>query len=99
MQPIQGWRLDRYLTQGSSLLATLGWIMQSFQDWVTRRSPPPKPSATSGYFLATLRVDRSGMSKLQRGAGKPPNRQARKPALPHNENCCAVKDLNSLDFV
>ena len=30
---------------------------------VTRRSPPQKPSATSGYPLATLRVDRSRMSK------------------------------------
>ena len=37
---------------------------------VTRRSPPRNPPATSGYRLATLRVDRSnqglGVSALQR---------------------------------
>ena len=32
---------------------------------VNRRSPPPNPPATSGYLLATLRVDRSKVSKLQ----------------------------------
>jgi hypothetical protein len=39
--------------------------VQDFSRAVARRSPPQKPSATSGYPLATLRVDRSRMSKLQ----------------------------------
>jgi len=30
---------------------------------ITRRSPPPKPAATAGYRLATLRVDPAGRSK------------------------------------
>ena len=43
---------------------------------ITRRSPPPKPTATSGYLLATLRVDQAGMSKLPGALGQralPPN--------------------------
>jgi len=40
---------------------------------ITRRSPPPTPPATSGYPLATLRVDRSRMSQsspsLRAGVG------------------------------
>jgi hypothetical protein len=39
----------------------------------TRRPPPPRPSATSGYPLATLRVDQSRRSNLQRQAGGPPH--------------------------
>jgi hypothetical protein len=39
--------------------------VQEFSCAAARRSPPKKPSATSGYPLATLRVDRSGMSKPQ----------------------------------
>ena len=38
---------------------------RTYPDAVARRSPPQNPLATSGYRLATLRVDCPGMSKLQ----------------------------------
>ena len=37
---------------------------------ITRRPPPPKPAATSGYPLTTLRFDQSGMSKLHGALGQ-----------------------------
>ena len=33
MQPFQGWCRRALNTQGSSLLATLGWKTQSLRDW------------------------------------------------------------------
>ena len=54
------------LTQSSRLGGRLSPLpgCMNFSCAVPRRSPP-QPPATSGYLLATLRVDRVRMSKLQ----------------------------------
>jgi hypothetical protein len=57
------YRLARSRGSAATSLAPPGGV-RDISYAVTRRSPPPKPLATSGYPLATFQVDRSRIPKL-----------------------------------
>src|SRR5688572_9226902 len=58
MQPLQGWGIFLPLTQGSSFLATLGWMTQSLWDWPLRAAykeqSTPKPGGLRRFMERTL---------------------------------------------
>ena|SRR5688572_6825861 len=81
MQPLQGWRISMSLTQGSSFLATLGWMTQSLWDWPLRDACTEQDEAERNHRFWNCRIG-SGIRILW--VDRTRKRRLRSASSPHS---------------